>query len=400
MREIVLHLLVASIFLESVTAGPVSVGRVLAVVTVYVALLVVVRTSFESWRPNGRVAVPAVLFATWTGVSLVWADSASGWVAAVAQLAVGLCYFAGFVVLPTSRAQLQRVLMTLVVTATISSALGLYQSTHGRAVGLQGDANTYAMYVLCAIPVAVWMACRSLGLPQVGWWALVLFLAAGAVAAQSRGAIVAGVALTLWLLWFGGTGPVVRPGRPQRLFLGVTAISVLAVVLFARVPRFDLSKAREDRGTGRTDIWLAAWDAWQRHPLLGIGSGSFRADSEELLSRSPGVQLNPHSVIFQGIKVHNTYLEALVDLGPVGLVLVVALLAGTFTLLVRASWQPYAGVLRACPPMLLTLATAVVFISASTNKLLWILAGIAAVLPRLADQDTAVVEQPSTRRVR
>lgn len=400
MRELLLHMLVASIFLESVTAGPVSVGRVLAVVTVYAVLLVVVRSRFETWRPTGRVAVPAVLFATWTGLSLVWADSASGWISSVAQLAVGLSYFVGFVVLPTSRAQLQRLLMTLVATATLSSVLGLFQTAHGRAVGLQGDANTYAMYVLAAIPVAVWMAGRASGLPRVGWGMLAVFLAFGALAAQSRGAVVAGVALACWLLWYGGTGPLAQPGRPQRLLIGGAAMGALVVVLFTRVPRFDLSKAQEDRGTGRTDIWLAAWDVWQRHSVFGIGSGSFRADSEELMSRSPGVQLNPHSVIFQGIKVHNTYLEALVDLGPVGLVLIVALMVGTFTTLMRASWQPYAGVLRACPSMLLTLATAVIFISASTNKLLWILAGFAAVLPRLADGETAVVEQPSARRAR
>jgi O-antigen ligase len=398
--EILLHLLVASIFLESLTAGPVSVGRVLAVVTVYAVLLVIVSNPFESWRPNGRVAVPAVLFATWTGVSLVWADSASGWVSSIAQLAVGLCYFVGFMVLPTSRAQLQRVLLSMVGAAALSSVLGLVQAPHGRAVGLQGDPNTYAMYVLGALPVAVWMAGRSYGLPRVGWWIVTALLAAGAVAAQSRGALVAGFVLSLWLLWYGGTGPVVRPGRPHRLYLGLGSLIVLIGVLFTRVPRFDLSRAEQDGGTGRTDIWFAAWDAWQRHPILGIGSGSFHADSEELLSRSPGVQLNPHSAIFQGIKVHNTYLEAMVDLGPLGLILVVALLAGIFTVLARASWQPYAGVLRACPPMLLTLATAVIFISASTNKLLWILAGIAAALPRLAGEDTAIVQQATTRRVR
>ena len=44
------------------------------------------------------------------------------------------------------------------------------------------------------------------------------------------------------------------------------------------------------------------------------------------------------------------------------------------------------GVLKACFPMLVAFATATIFLSAINNKLLWMLAGFAAVFPYLPER--------------
>ena len=60
--------------------------------------------------------------------------------------------------------------------------------------------------------------------------------------------------------------------------------------------------------------------AWTAHPVLGLGAGSFQPESARLLQETPGVELSPNNpLLTTGIKVHNVYLENLVETGPLGL---------------------------------------------------------------------------------
>jgi hypothetical protein len=68
-------------------------------------------------------------------------------------------------------------------------------------------------------------------------------------------------------------------------------------------------------GTGRTQIWRVAVKTYDNHPALGVGAGSF----ERYWQRDP-------SWAFTARDAHSLYLEALAELGPLGLVLVVGAL--------------------------------------------------------------------------
>jgi O-antigen ligase len=68
-------------------------------------------------------------------------------------------------------------------------------------------------------------------------------------------------------------------------------------------------------GSGRVDIWRAALAAREREPILGIGAGAF----ERVWQRDPGW-------IFVVRDAHSLYLEMLVELGPVGLALLLLVL--------------------------------------------------------------------------
>ena len=66
----------------------------------------------------------------------------------------------------------------------------------------------------------------------------------------------------------------------------------------------------------RAQYWRVAWRAFERHPLLGSGAGTF--DEQWLRYRGSGVSVRD---------AHSLYLETLSELGVVGLLLLVALLA-------------------------------------------------------------------------
>jgi hypothetical protein len=70
-------------------------------------------------------------------------------------------------------------------------------------------------------------------------------------------------------------------------------------------------------GTGdRAQYWRAAWRAFERHPLVGSGAGTF--DEQWLRYRGTGISVHD---------AHSLYLETLSELGVVGLLILGALLA-------------------------------------------------------------------------
>lgn len=158
--------------------------------------------------------------------------------------------------------------------------------------------------------------------------------------------------------------PRVRVGRWVRQ--GVTAAAVVLVVLVglaglvrAGAPGAIVDRARAafveeppattgglDRrllsasGNGRAAYWRVATRMVVREPLLGAGGGSFgRAWVRE------------RPVANEARDAHNLYLETLAELGPIGLFLLVAVLAAPFAALRRVRRDPSApaaaGVLAA-----------------------------------------------------
>lgn len=76
---------------------------------------------------------------------------------------------------------------------------------------------------------------------------------------------------------------------------------------------------------GRLHQWHVALDEWHAHPLLGGGAGSF---AEFWAADGPNQP--------QLLDVHNLYLETLAELGPIGLVMLVAALLVPLGAAVRA----------------------------------------------------------------
>lgn len=80
---------------------------------------------------------------------------------------------------------------------------------------------------------------------------------------------------------------------------------------------------------GRSEYWRVAWREVVSHPFLGGGAGSY----ERFWHRD-------RRTVYETRNAHNLYLETLAELGPVGLLLLVALLATPFIALLRARGRP------------------------------------------------------------
>lgn len=393
-RELCVHAAAASLFMESLTIGPLSIGRVMSVVLVVAVALTVLDSPRRLLALDRRVALIAALLIAWAGISRWWTTAPEAWLLTMSEILLAATYFAGFALLLDTRAALARVLRTFVLVATLSCGLAGLQAAAGeRATGLQGDPNTFAMYQICALVVAVVMGSRG-GL--WGWWAWISVLAlAGSVAAtQSRGGALALATVLVWMMFSGDVGRAFGRVRPLAPVLLGTSLA-LAVTALLQLPRFDLQEVRASGGTGRRFIWQAALGGWQDHPLLGMGVGGFEASSGRLLSSPAGVGLDPRSVLFEGIRIHNLYLEVLVELGPAGLLLLLALLATVAALLWRDRLWHRPDEVSAALPMLITVTVASLFLSTVNNKMLWILVGIATVVLTLTDEPDAVPRNDS-----
>lgn len=141
----------------------------------------------------------------------------------------------------------------------------------------------------------------------VGWAALMW--------SASRGALGGAVVASAFVVWCAPS----RMRATVALAASAVAGAALSLVVAVDVPGVGLWRFFEASPTGvaaftsgRTVLWEIAVEAWQRHPVLGLGPGS----TVSLLSPVG----NAH--------VHNAVLQALVEWGLVGTLPFVALAAG------------------------------------------------------------------------
>jgi hypothetical protein len=143
------------------------------------------------------------------------------------------------------------------------------------------------------------------------------------------------------LLYFLERSPYLRrvPRLPLGRRAGFVAVAVtlalLAVPIYHQVRRFGSAPAiatvtdararlTDPSSNGRVDYWRAALDGFRQSPLHGTGAGTYQLTWWRY-RRTPARVVHAHSL----------YLEALSDLGVVGLVLVLASLAAPLAGLAR-----------------------------------------------------------------
>jgi len=83
-------------------------------------------------------------------------------------------------------------------------------------------------------------------------------------------------------------------------------------------------------GNGRAQMWQLAWDDATRHPLLGAGAGTYE---RYFLAHQPANVIRVHDA-------HSLYVETLAELGPIGLGILVLVLATPLAALRRARTHP------------------------------------------------------------
>jgi O-antigen ligase len=115
--------------------------------------------------------------------------------------------------------------------------------------------------------------------------------------------------------------------------------------------------------------------------------------SFQLLAQTPQVDLASHLrfATRAGEYVHNAYLGSLAELGPIGLVLFIAIFLSTFRSLQRTAAEARAtgdlfirSVANALLVGLFAFALSSLVLSTETSRILWMIVGISLSLPHLA----------------
>jgi hypothetical protein len=218
--------------------------------------------------------------------------SRGAWVAAALGIVGSLAVSHRRAALVTALAVILPVPLAAVAFASQSEALTKLQSTLAEA---QSDGQRMALAIVAAAvltalaSVALVLGERRLKFRQSTRKAYAGALGLGAVA------VIAAVVVT-----FGSPVKIVRDGWES--FTGPPVQVTSETNLGDRL--FSLSS------NGRIDIWKEAAGAFAEHPLGGIGAGTF----ERWWNQNRDAQLKV-------VDAHSLYLEALAELGPIGLVL-------------------------------------------------------------------------------
>lgn len=191
-------------------------------------------------------------------------------------------------------------------------------------LGLSGSRGA-ALALAVAVVVLAWLVSPARRWPVV-WSAATAIVVGGAGWLLASEIGVEGSLLVVAALVVAGVGALV-PGPPRAPTRRVVVASTcVALVVAAGV----LAVAPVSTGSSfRTDYWKAALGGFRGEPLLGTGAGSFH-----LIWRAHGPEALPVR------DAHSLYVETLGELGPLGLGLVLALVAIPLAAAVRGRHDP------------------------------------------------------------
>jgi len=277
-----------------------------------------------------------------------------------------------------------------VVTSVYSIASGGYGSS-GRLSTLF-DPNYFAAELTPAIVVScfLFLTTDSRRIRLVSAVTLVVDVIAFALT-QSRGGIV-GLAVGL-------IAAVAIAGRARpRVLAAVLVIFAVGVGYYFLYSPAHLSGSFRgsfaSATSGRSDEWRIALRMFSNHPLNGVGLGNFVVVEPTYATQT--INLNfVNLVVTTPLVAHNSYLEVAAELGFVGVLLFLAILALPTSRACRAlpqlsasmdSFEFYArGVIAGA----LGLFVAFFFLSTEYEKQLWLVLGLLASISVLARKGTA-----------
>ena len=191
----------------------------------------------------------------------------------------------------------------------------------GRLSGANVEANELAsLLVVCMVFAGtLTLVIRRAPVARV----LIALGALGAIVAFfgtfSRGGLISLAVAILAGCFYGG--------RARSAFVAL----VIGVVLVGGVFLGDNTSGAVQRLTssdtsGRSSIWTVALRMARANPIIGVGSGNFQVAEPHYLLTSPGLIARSDLIVTTPLPAHNIYLQALAEMGVIGLALLLAVL--------------------------------------------------------------------------
>jgi O-antigen ligase len=282
--------------------------------------------------------------ALWWALFVLWAVLTSAWASSFETarfrwpvMALMLVLYVVAVSFDATEQELARVALLAILGGCVVSSIALYDYLQGRyyvfktveealasplvepraSLMLGGEAtnpNTLAASLVLPLSLALGVLLSSRN-----WFSRLLSATATALigacifATLSRGAMVAVCVVFTIYIW--------RSRANWRVLLClIIPIAVVCVTLATKpeaiTARFEVTL--EDRGAGRLDVWNGAIEAFEDHPVAGVGLDGF----PDAVDRYRYV----YSRLFTGAKEsHNIYVGIAVELGVIGLALLLCM---------------------------------------------------------------------------
>jgi O-antigen ligase len=296
-----------------------------AVGLVCAAALVLRLVRSRTMVPPPKALGAWLLLLLWMFLSAAWAMESSDSAVALAQYVALLALYAIVAVMPVTAFEFDSVLGSTLVASVLAAAYGAWLFRSGQDVVASAsrviirhgdnyiDPNNFAAALILPLAIALcWLFTARSRLLRVAMLPAIGVLVLGFATSGSRGGMLAALAMVLWL--------VVR-ARYRLWLAGVAACTVAGALLSnpGLVQRFAQTQSTD--AAGRTDVWRVGLLALRDHWVVGAGVGNFPdAFDTEYLNVFARYVLGWHWA------AHNTFLEIAVELGFVGLVLLVAAL--------------------------------------------------------------------------
>lgn len=328
-------------------------------------------------RPFLGAAAIVLLFLAFA--SALWADEPGRTIDNAVRLAqvVVLFLIAYSAARTTRRAEL--LALAFVLGSFCAAAMGLvtgegFAETERLSGGIL-DPNLLAASLVAAIGIAVVLLLdpRREPLLRLGLLVVVAVDLSALLRTESRGGLVALAVILLALVLYSG------PLRPRALVVALL-VALVGVGYYTAAASLEtrerIANFTEGGGAGRTDQYRIALEMSADNPVLGVGLANFPV--EEPAYTAGDIRLDRVRQILEiEPVVHNSYLEPLAELGPLGLAAVLVVVAGPALLARRWIRVRRTDTLALALLLgLLGLLVAYFFLSGQYEKQLWLLAGL------------------------
>lgn len=361
-----------------------TIARVIGLLSGAALLLYAVRT--HALRAPPRAIIWLALLCGWMTLSILWSVGADASQEAMTLLEIAGLYLAA-ACFPTRQRDMTPLLGAILCGGLLAAGIGAYEF---HAAGLQEtrtlqdfhrisvtigqaslDPNMYADSLLLPFGIALaWFARARRPIAMIAALGTMAMLVIAVALAGSRDATI-GLGIEMVVL-------LVMLRAWKRVLVPVGAIIVGALALYPNA----IMRALQDAGGGygRTSIWTIGLAGFLQHPFIGSGAGSFSAVYDRLY-----VKIFEQYDVGWHMASHDIFVHYGVELGVVGLVLVVAWCVSQWMLARGLPKSGWVGDLRAiCIASLVALGFAALFIDLFDVKFVWIVFALIAQVRNVA----------------
>jgi O-antigen ligase len=336
------------------------------------------------------VAIPVILFVSWSVISILWAVDSGKAASSTERFLLDALLFPIVFGAIRRREHVRWIVAAFVLGAVLSAVIGLAQSGGARLAGGIGDPDGEAALLAAALMLDLGLIAtlpRGSSAKSLAVLGAVI-MAIGLVDTGSRGGLIA--------LGAGLAGAIVFGGQWRARAVQVAAVAVVLVpfYLFVLAPSAAVQHLNEDTSSGRTDLWKVGLKMLQTNPILGVGAGNFQVAEVHYVQQVG--QITRADIIVDAPRVtHDTYLELADELGVPGLLAFLAIALGSISCALRAAHlyeragDADLGLLaRMIALGLIALLTADIFISNEYEHLLWLLLSLPPAVLAVARSET------------